>query len=293
MNSRWLVLLAVGALSVPAAAQTVRYEGGVSLASGDYIFTERTTSWTVSNGFALGRGPLTLRATVPVYVQNTTLIAGTMGGVLPTGGGGEATRAVRDSSMARKGRGRSMAMIAFSTMATGEQPVQVPTSALTGYQTRIGDPTVGVALLPRLPGGTAIGLNATVKLPLTDTTDFGTGQWDAGAGVSLSHPIGRSALAGIDVGYWVLGDLPDLDLRNPWLAGVSITVMRPGGWAMSLTGSGARSVIDGFPDAYSVRGTIGHVTSGTVIGISAAVGLTDTAPDLTVGLHWGLTLLRR
>lgn len=65
--------LAAG-VTAPLAAQEVAYEGGLSAATGRYIFTERTTTWTLLAGLAYTAGRFTLRGSVPIVLQNTTLV---------------------------------------------------------------------------------------------------------------------------------------------------------------------------------------------------------------------------
>ncbi|HXI21622.1 MAG TPA: hypothetical protein VNH46_11075, partial [Gemmatimonadales bacterium] len=50
------------AVAAPAAAQSLAYEGGLGFTTGRYIFTTRTTSWSLTTGLALQVNRLTLRA---------------------------------------------------------------------------------------------------------------------------------------------------------------------------------------------------------------------------------------
>lgn len=298
----WLgLVLALAVPAGPLAPQSVAYEGAASFARGDYVFTETTSSYTISSGLAFTFGHVTFRASLPVYVQNSTLISGTATGLLPTGGGGDATRALRDSSMARKGRdgmqggpgASTQGNASFASPALSGEPVEVPSTVVTDYQTRVGDPTVQVALFP-VRGRTAFGITASAKVPLTDTTDFGTGEWDVGGSVSLSQQIGAGGtFVGVDLGYWILGDLPDLELRDPWLVGASVSFVRPSGWGGSLSVSGAQSVVEGFENAYSIGAGLIRVGSRGSIGANVSFGLTETTPTVSAGIIWRLTLLGR
>ncbi|MBI4501824.1 MAG: hypothetical protein HY700_11755, partial [Gemmatimonadetes bacterium] len=81
------MMLLAGALA-PLRAQGVAYEGGISVATGRYFYTTRTTSWTISSGIAYTPGRLIFRAAVPVYVQNSSLIRGAGSGMMLGGAGG-------------------------------------------------------------------------------------------------------------------------------------------------------------------------------------------------------------
>ncbi|HEU5303994.1 MAG TPA: hypothetical protein VFU40_05065, partial [Gemmatimonadales bacterium] len=93
MSPRLLpLLLVLYGPALPLSAQGLYYEGGLSMARGTYIFTERTTSWSLATGFAFDRHAVTLRASLPVHLQNTTLVSlSGPGGGLPTGGSSSGT----------------------------------------------------------------------------------------------------------------------------------------------------------------------------------------------------------
>jgi hypothetical protein len=66
---------------VPLRAQGIAYEGGIAVTTGKYFYTTRTTSWTIATGLAYRRGRFTFRATLPVYVQNSSLVRGSGAGM--------------------------------------------------------------------------------------------------------------------------------------------------------------------------------------------------------------------
>ncbi|KPJ86031.1 MAG: hypothetical protein AMS18_15885 [Gemmatimonas sp. SG8_17] len=290
---RWVTVVSVVAVPwVSLEAQSVHYEGAVSVASGNYIFTQRTTSWTLSNGLALSAGPFTLRGSVPLYRQNTSLIAGLSTGLLPTGG--SSGRTVADSAAAR-GRGAgghpSLQVTAASSYlqeaaSLAEDPVEVPTTAVTGYRMVVGDPSLGLGIVALQQGGTSVNLGAGLKIPLTDTSGYGTGQWDVGGSVSLSQIVGRSTLIGFDVGYWHLGDLPELDLRDALMGSASIAYLGRSGWGGSALVSAARSVVEGFADAYTAGVAVSRVARRATISVNLSLGFTETTPDFSLGLSW-------
>lgn len=292
----------LGAIAVaPAIAQQVRYEGAASVARGSYVFTQPTTSWTLSTGLAVRAGPVTFRAALPIYLQNTTLISGTIAGPLPTGGGGAATKALSDSSKARQGRGGRGAggsgmmagVVAPSYDVSATDPVVVPTSVVTGFRSALGDPSLQLGVSPLASGATLVDLALSVKPPLTDTTGFGTGRWDIGGTLAVTQRIGNDVVLGANAGYWHLGDLPDLDFRDPWLAGVMISYLRPSGWGLSMSASGARAVVDGFQNAYTLGASVLKLAGPVAVGVNGTVGLTETTPDFTIGVTWSVTLAGR
>jgi hypothetical protein len=110
----------------------------------------------------------------------------------------------------------------------GGGSVVVPdTDTLTFDETGVGDPLLGVdfgVLGPGDTGGTGakLGLYVAAKLPVADEdSGFGTGEWDYGAGVTVSGKAGVTLLFA-DLGFWVFGDLPDLELKHPLVYSLGI-----------------------------------------------------------------------
>jgi hypothetical protein len=277
------------------SAQSLHYEGGLSVSSGNYIYTERTTSWVFTNGLALGAGPFTIRAMLPVFRQNSVLVTVSSAGPIPVDGSG--TTGGTDPNSDGSGGGRGMPQIVgnYSLTAPSESLTVDSgelSTAVSGYELAVGDPSASLNLSVYQGGSLGISMNVGAKAPVTGITGFGTGQWDFGGSVSLSHRIGFSGLAALDVGYWHLGDLADLDLRDPVLASLSLTRLSMGGWALGVMASAATAIVEGYPNGYQIGASVSRVGRGGTFGVNLAVGLTETTPDLSVGLNWRIGLTR-
>jgi hypothetical protein len=118
----------------------------VTWSTGDYFFTDRTTSWSLATGVAVS----TSRWTAP--------------GTLPSGGR-DASRMVGDSGHGRRGAVPGLA----------QRRVPAPASSLTGYEFAPGDPQLQLSLRLAERDRFAVDAFAGVKAPLTDTAQFGTG----------------------------------------------------------------------------------------------------------------------
>ena len=284
----------------PLSAQQVHYEGGLSMSSGSYIFTERTTSWVLSNGLAINAGPFTLRGTVPVFRQNTTLLTSSATGLLPTGG--SSSGVVADSSAARKGGGMGgggggnsllvAALPSFSeTAAMAVDPVDVPISSVTGYRVTLGDPMINVSTILTESGRTSLSASIGAKFPLNDTTNYGTGKWDVGGSFSLSHGVSNNVLLSADFSYWRFGDLPDLDLRDGLMGAASIAYLGSSGWGGSGSVMAARSIVEGFANSYIVSASVTRLAGLGALSMNLAAGLSEMAPDFTAGLSWRMAII--
>ncbi len=171
----------------------------------------------------------------------------------------------------------------------GLEPVE-PVAPSAQYTGSLADPVVQLFVTAHQGDRSSVGLSASVKVPVLEAGDFGTGRWDVGAGLSLSRVVGSRTFLGLDLGFWRLGDPPDLDLQDT-LTG-TLTVGRPLGrlWTASASLSGGRSVVPGYADPWWASLLVSRLSARGIWGFTASFGLTDTAPDFTLGLLYRLRL---
>ena len=286
MSPRALSLvLVLYAPALPLSAQGLSYEGGLSLSSGRYIFTERTTSWSLVTGFSFDRGRVTVRASLPVHLQNTTLVSlSGPGGRLPSGGA--SSEAVSDTGAARKRRSGAGEM----HPSAGLGPVEVPPSAVTSYQAAVGDPTAELAWRPVVRQRTTLSVSLITKVPLADTTSFGTGEWDLGSSVGVSQNLGPGKMFGLNLTYWRLGDLSTLDFRDPVYGSGSFSYLGPNGWGGGFALSAGTSSLAGYSGPVWIGGSVLRVSGGGLWALAGAAGLSETTPDFMLSLTWKVNL---
>lgn len=270
-------------LAAPAAAQTVHYEGSLAGTTGRYIFTERTTAAAWTTGLALEVDRLTLRASVPVWWQDTPLVTASGMGRVPSGGGGEASRAVRDSGAARRGR-RGQASGPGTALGAA-----VPVEVARQGRTVLGDPVVSAGVRA-LTGTAGLTLGVAAKIPFADPANFGTGELDVGGSASLTLRPADRTLIGIDISYWHLGDFPDLDFRDPVAGGVSLSRLFGSSWAGMVSASAATSSLTGFAGPASAGGAVTRFVGTSAWSVSLQVGLSETSPDIGGGVSWRVRL---
>jgi hypothetical protein len=227
-----------------------------------------------------------------VYLQNTTLISlSGPGGTVTTGGSASGT--VADSGAARSGRGSGPGGGGqMMRVASTRQVVETPASAVTGYQVAAGDPTAQVTWRALDRARTALSASVLVKAPVADTATFGTGEWDVGGAVGVSQRLTDRTLGGLDAAYWHLGDMPTLVFRDLVSGTASIAYVSPSGWGGGLSLSAATASIEGYDGAAWLGAYLAHAAGGGSWSVSGSVGLTETTPDLTLGLAWRARLLR-
>ncbi len=274
VRSQILAAAAAGAVFMalaapPAAGGTFSYTGSLQMTRGNYIFTQTTSGLFLFNGFSFVSRRFSLTASLPLIFQNTPYISYTGVGVLPSGG---------TESLAVSQR-------------QGREPVVLP-EVVDARQSGFGDPlfTAGLTLVEESSSLPAIQLSGLAKAPLADVdSGFGTGEWDWSAGLSVSKRFGRLFLFA-DVNYWVLGDLPDLELRDAWAYGISIGhAFGDGRFAVLASYSGFTEVISGVEPPSSLGlGLSIKVGRMTSLMLQSALGLSESAPDLSLSLGWSI-----
>ncbi len=297
-----------------ALAQQITYSGSLEFATGKYLFTESTRSAYFLTGLAVEAGRLRLSATLPLIYQSTPWISYSTGGGIPTGGPQQGE--VADSLGRRGGSGNggmgmgSRAGLAAALLGAGgtgsmsagglsgasgamRQAVALPDTA-TFDQVGVGDPTLRLAvdLVPPGRRDFSVTVAGQVKAPLADPTrGFGTGEWDGGGSLSVARRLGSTLLFG-ELGYWILGDLPDLELRNPVSFSVGVGQRIAGGKLSVLASlSGTSRILAETDPPLDVGGGIGYrLGEGRSLGVSVSVGLSESSPDLAVSAGWQIGL---
>ena len=278
------VAFAVGvsaAAAVPTPAQSLSYVGGLQYATGDFIFTQRTWSAYLSNGLAWSTGRVRASASVPLVMQPAGWLqySGT-GLMVPTGGmpGGAGSPTSTSAGMGSGMNGGTM----------------TPSSGMPFSGVGIGDPIgrIDVAVSRADVGRPSVRLVGAVKAPLADVgRGFGTGKWDVGAGLSGAVSVGGiSVLA--DAVYWKLGNPAGASLRNALAYALSIGRALPRSpWSVLGTVSGASSLWTGLEAPVQAGMGVGYLLeSGSSVFVTAAAGLTRTAPSMSTGLGWRVPL---
>lgn len=262
----WIVL-AVLATAPPVKSQAVAYIGSFQFATGTYIFNQRTSGLSFMNGFSLSLGDLRLSASIPLIYQSTPYVSYSGVGLIPSGG---------SEHSELKGR-------------QGGRQVLLP-EVIEYEQIGFGDPLFHAdlgfikegKLLPSLR------LSAEIKMPVTDIdSGLGTGEWDYSAGVSISKSVGRTFIF-VDVIYWVLGDLAELELRNTWSYSFALGSSLGGGkYAFIATYSGQTQIIESVePPAFFGIGFSYRIDSKKSLMLNGSLGLTESAPDFTLSFGW-------
>ena len=274
VTASFLAALGVFAFaSDPLSAQRLDYFGSVQFSSGDYVFAARTSSVYFANGVSFTGGRWRGSVTVPIVAQDAGWVQYSGGVVIPTGG-------MHDGGASRSGDTRGGMMSTRDNAAHGAMG--------------LGDPILRADFdLVQTGGGLSLlRITSAIKAPVASVeTGFGTGAWDAGAGLSYSQLMGDMFLFG-DATFWRLGDGPDYRLRDIVTYAVGVGRPLPGRRLAVLASMlGSTSFISGVPAPTQVGGGVSYRSaSGRGLSVSSLVGLTRSAPDIAIAAGWQVPL---
>lgn len=279
---KWTWVAAAGLL-VPRSgggltAQEVAYTGALQFATGSYVFQQRTNSLAILSGLDWTTSRLRLWANIPIIVQNTPWVSFTGTGMVPSGGTESTMMGGHNSGGGMMRRGGMMMPDSGAYVAAG-----------------FGDPTAGLSAeaFEESDWRPSLRVILGVKSPLaTPAHGFGTGSWDYGGGLSASKRVSRTFVFA-DVAYWVMGDLPDLELDN--VVAYSGALGRPftadGRVAGLVSFSGLTRLVPSLPSPRQLGiGVSYQPGSRRSIGATASFGLSDGAPDLMLAASWRMRL---
>jgi|SRR6056297_395111 len=275
--------LAIGA-SESLVAQKVTYSGSFQYSTGSYFFTDRTESFYLSNGLSIYGDRARISFNVPYVVQSSPWISYGPAGGIPTGGTGH-------KQVGQHGSGSDNQMMDFQ--GRGSRRIDVP-DTVSYRQASFSDPGVNgsMRIYKSSNQNTNLTLNASVKIPLSNpSSGFGTGAWDAGAGVSLFHRMSTVYLFS-DVMYWQMGDMDDLTLKNPFfLSAGAGKVFRDGTWMVNASISGSTKIIETTDPPANVNAGVGYfISTGVSLNGTFSFGLSESSPDVSAGVGWSLRL---
>lgn len=270
-------LLFVSAAALPARAAW-RYEGGAAFADGRYLFDLSSTTWTLTNGIAFEAERWSARISVPAHLQTSGLVSWSAAGPLPSGGAlqGEVAEGGRDGHGRRSPAGRAR--------------IEVPADYSSETDFNWGDPVAMIAATPWKGAAASLTLTAAVKAPVASPEEYGTGAWDAGASLGVARSLGSRWIVSAEAGWWALGDLDSLVLRNSVHGTLAVGRVLGTAWFATASAMAGSSAIEGYDSPRSAGLTVARtVGRGTVSG-GVFAGLSETVPDVTVSLSWSVSL---
>lgn len=299
--------LAAGLLLATQSVGGQQLDAGVTVqaARGRYIFEDATTSWMLLTTFSAQGDRWRFSASVPGIYQNSSAVSFVGGVPIGTGGPNGGTVAGRRSGERVPGRRQGGGGTGATVRATFGAAPSDPVAALTtdsgyveapgAYRFTLGDPllTLGRDLWTSAGGEHRLGVQGFAKLPLAPVSSgVGTGAADVGAALSGAVTLGRTMLA-LDMSHWIIGDLPDLELRD--ITGAMLGVGRAFGWSrqhsLTATFSVATAAVARSEAPQTAALGYGFVREdGQTLSLGVAHGFTESSAEWTTWIGWRRSL---
>ena len=270
-------------------AQEVTWTGSLELTSGDYLFTERTTTFYLLNGLDARLGAFRIGVSLPLVMQDNPVVARVGPIPLPTGGEQHGELRGRGGGGGSGSGSSANRLPVDGAQSQGEDPIEIESGS---YDLYIADPLLrlGLDLQPSSGPLRSVYLGASAKPPLKSVNSgVGTGAWDAGGGIGLTFVAGRLLFL-LDATYWILGDLPELELKNALMYGAAVgSIFGDGPWGWSISLLGSTEIIEGVDPPVSLGANVLLTpSSGRSLRVGLRVGLTEAASDIGASLGWSL-----
>lgn len=312
-------LISIAAL-VPSAAwaQTVDYRVSTAYATGSYIFSGTAWSAAMFHSLDVQGGRFKFTASVPIIAQNNTALTYIGGIIVPTGGPDDAAVAGRRNgdpiqmgpgtgtgrgSMGGNGQGNAQGgsggRMGGNVVPAGAVMATTTADTLTvtepgGTTVHVGDPMFSGSMDVYTGTGMlrAMTVHAFAKAPMASVASgVSTGQWDFGGGASLALGSGQRFFFG-DASYWVLGDMPALELLDNVVYGVGFGQSSADGkWSLLGSASGSSAVIRNVTPPVSAGFSLGYrPTSFQSLTWGLSFGLTESASKVATSLGWRVRL---
>lgn len=273
-------------LSQSGISGTWSINGGVQYLNGDYIYTTRTSTYYLSGGIRYQSNRWNAGISVPLIAQNNDLVSGSGGMFLPSdhnhqgqNGGGMG------------GGNQGGGMVGGNRVVTDEVGSQFEFGMgdvyLSGQYQLVGGGSSN--LLPRSP---SIAISAQIKFPTASKErNFGTGEFDYGMTVNVAKQW-KNYAAFLDGGYWLLGDPPEIDYKNPFTYGIGIgRFFRNGQFSALLYYQGYSIILENYdPPRQGSLGFYYRLNHQTIFSAMAIAGFSDTSPDFGLSVGFNLTL---
>lgn len=263
----WVVLLS-GATSLFAAGNW-SVNTNIQFTRGNYSLENITSTYYFYSGIRYRTPRWNFSASIPLILQNSDLVTSAGGIMIPSGHG-------------------------YNNRPGGSQHGMMDDETMMSMTAGLGDLYIygAYGLIPEGNALPFISTNLKLKLPTAGTANnFGTGEFDYGLGITLRKRM-NSYLGFIDFGYWLLGDPPGANYKDPFTISAGMgRFFGYGRYGLMLYFGSYSNIL---PEIESNRqvslGFNYRLNPGLSLTFITGAGLSETSPDLLVsgGMEWEL-----
>lgn len=281
-----LILFILILLSQSGESGTWSINGGAQYLNGKYIYTTSNSTYYLNGGIRYESSHWNVGVSVPAMAQNNDLVSSSASMFLPSGhheGNNEGGLGDGHQGGGMMGGGRVVTDNVESHFVFGLGDVY-----LSGQYQLVGKGRSG----PPQGGVPSIAVSAQIKFPTASTEpNYGTGEFDYGITANLSKRWNNYA-GFLDVGYWLLGDTPEINYKNPFTYGIGIgRFFQNGQFSALLYYQGYTTILENYdPPRQGSVGFYYRTSDRTIFSATASAGFSDTSPDFGLSLGLNLTL---
>jgi hypothetical protein len=268
-----VILLLSGELTAHFLAGEWSGIAAIQYTTGNYIYENNTSTYYFYGGFRYKTQRWNISAILPIIGQNTNLVSHAGGMFLPNG---ESHGIVETS-----GGGHHRGMMADGL-------------SIHHFDLTFGDLYLygEIQLLPARAVLPSVHLNTQIKIPTASRAkNYGTGEFDYGAGLALRQGIANYALF-FDAGYLVIGNPAGFTYQNPIILGFGVGRFFKGKDASVLVyfQNYSKILTEYQPARQIAAGILYKLNPRLLLSTSASAGMSEISPDFSISSGFELAL---
>jgi hypothetical protein len=268
-------------LSQSGQSGTWSINGGLQYLNGKYIYTTSTSTYYFTGGIRYQSNRWNVGISLPVVAQNNDLVSGAGGTFIPSG------HSSQGNSGGRMGNGhQGGGMMGGGRVVTDD--------VVSHMEFGLGDIYLSgqFQILDDRASNPSLAISAQIKFPTASKDrNYGTGEFDYGTTVNLTKRW-KNYAGFLDAGYWLLGDTPEINYKNPFTYGIGIgRFFNNGKFSALLYYQGYSAILENYdPPRQGSFGFYYRTSDQTILSATATVGVSDTSPDFGLSAGFSLTL---
>ena len=255
--------------------------GGVQYLNGKYIYTSSTSTYYLTGGIRYQSDRWNIGISLPVIGQNNDLVSNSGGMFVPAGHSGQGGNS---GGMSNGHQGGGM-------MGGGRI---VTDNVESHFQFGLGDIYLSGQYKFVTDGDVrpSVAVSAQIKFPTaSEKYNYGTGGFDYGLTVNLAKRW-KNYGGFLDAGYWLLGDIPDINYKNPFTYGIGIgRFFKDGRFSALLYYQGYSTILENYdPPRQGSLGIYYRIDDQTFLSLTTTVGFSNTSADFGLSVGFSLSL---
>ncbi len=268
-------------LSQSGLGGTWSINGSAQYLNGEYIYTTGTSTYYLSGGVRYQTERWNVGISVPGIAQNNDLVSGSGAMFVPSG---HTDQEQGDGGMGNGHHGGGM--------MDGNHIVT--DHVVSHFEFGVGDVYLSgqYQLMADRSSGPSVAVSGQIKFPTASKErNYGTGEFDYGMTVNLAKRW-KNYAGFLDVGYWLLGDTPEINYKDPFTYGIGMgRFFDNGNFSALLYYRGYSAILENYdPPRQGSLGLYYRTDDQTIFSLTATAGFSDTSPHFGLSVGFNRTL---